>query len=121
MHGWCGEGAFKLKQDERCAARVELMEVKDGECGMEHCSSNNMVDVLMEMIDGECGEGAFKLKQDERCTARVELMEVMVGECGMGRCSSIKMVDELMVEVMEDECKDGTGKKHCSNIKIEVR
>ena len=74
------------------------------------------------MIDGECGEGAFKLKQDERCTtATVELMEVIVGECGMGHCSSIKMVDELMVEVMEGECKDGTGKEHCSNIKMEVR
>ena len=94
------------------------MEVMDGECGMGHCSSNKMVDVLMEMIDGECGEAAFKLKQDERCAARVEVMEVMVGECGMGHCSSNKMIDDLMVEVMEGECKDGAKKEHCRNIKM---
>ena len=95
------------------------MGVIDSGCRIEHCSSSNkMVDVLIEMIDGECGEGAFKLEQDDRCTATVELMEVMVGECGMGHCSSNKMVDELMVEVMEGECKDGTEKEHCSNIKM---
>ena len=71
------------------------MEVMDNECGMKHCSSNKIVIILMEMIDGdECGEGAFKLKQDERCANRVVLMEVMDGEYGMGHCSSIKMVDE---------------------------
>ena len=59
---------------------------------MGHCSSNKMVDVLMEMIDGECEEAAFKLKQAERCAARVEVIEVMDVECGMGHCSSNKMV-----------------------------
>jgi hypothetical protein len=42
----------------------------------------------------------------------------MDGGCGMKHCSSNKMVDELMVEVMEGECKDGTEKEHCSNIKM---
>ena len=67
----------------------------DGDCGIKHCSSNKMVDELLEMMDGECGKGTFKLKQDERCAARGELMEVM-----------------------DDECKDGARKEHRSYIKI---
>ena len=30
------------------------MEVRDGGCGIKHCSSNKMVDQLLEMMDGEC-------------------------------------------------------------------
>jgi hypothetical protein len=28
--------------------------VMDGGCGMKHCSSNKMVDELLEMMDGDC-------------------------------------------------------------------
>jgi hypothetical protein len=52
-----------------------------------------------------------------------ELMEMMNDECKDGamkeHCSSSKMAGELM-EVMNGECGDGAEKKHWSNSKMVV-